>query len=136
VIAIDTSAIVAVLKEEAEAETFAEIIVEAERCFLSAVGFFETSMAMIGRGQPELAEGLDALVERSGIEIVSFDRELARESRAAFIRFGKGRHPAGLSFGDCVSYALAQARRLPLLYKGQDFAKTDVISAAQKSSSG
>jgi len=96
VIAIDTSAIVAVLKEEAEAETFAEIIVEAERCFLSAVGFFETSMAMIGRGQPELAEGLDALVERSGIEIVSFDRELARESRAAFIRFGKGRHPAGL----------------------------------------
>jgi ribonuclease VapC len=136
VIAIDTSAIVAVLKEEAEAETFAEIIVEAERCFLSTVGFFETSMAMIGRGQPELAEGLDALVERSGIEIVSFDRELARESRAAFIRFGKGRHPAGLSFGDCVSYALAQARRLPLLYKGQDFAKTDVISAAQKSSSG
>ena len=135
-IAIDTSAIVAVLKEEAEAETFAEIIVEAERCFLSAVGFFETSMAMIGRGQPELAEGLDALVERSGIEIVSFDRELARESRTAFIRFGKGRHPAGLSFGDCVSYALAQARRLPLLYKGQDFAKTDVISAAQKSSSG
>jgi ribonuclease VapC len=136
VIAIDTSAIVAVLKEEAEAETFAEIIVEAERCFLSAVGFFETSMAMIGRGQPELAEGLDALVERSGIEIVSFDRELARESRTAFIRFGKGRHPAGLSFGDCVSYALAQARGLPLLYKGQDFAKTDVISAAQKSSSG
>jgi ribonuclease VapC len=136
VIAIDTSAIVAVLREEAEAETFAEIIVEAERCFLSAVGFFETSMVMIGRGQPELAEGLDALVERGGIEIVSFDRELARESRAAFIRFGKGRHPAGLNFGDCVSYALAQARGLPLLYKGQDFAKTDVISAAQKSSSG
>jgi len=50
-------------------------------------------------------------------------------SRAAFVRFGKGRHPAGLNFGDCVSYALAQARGLPLLYKGEDFAKTDVISA-------
>jgi len=136
VIAIDTSAIVAVLKEEAEAKTFAEIIVEAERCFLSAVGFFETSMVMIGRGRPELVDGLDALVERRGIEIVSFDRELARESRAAFIRFGKGRHPAGLNFGDCVSYAMAQARGLPLLYKGEDFAKTDVVSAIRRSGSG
>jgi ribonuclease VapC len=136
VIAIDASAIVAVLKEEAEAESFAEIIVEAERCFLSAVGFFETSMVMIGRGEPALADGLDALVERRGIEIVSFDWELARESRAAFIRFGKGRHPAGLNFGDCVSYALAQARRLPLLYKGEDFAKTDVVSAVRRSVSG
>jgi ribonuclease VapC len=136
VIAIDTSAIVAVLKEEAEAETFAEIIVEAERCFLSAVGFFETSMVMIGRGQPELADGLDAIVERREIEIVSFDQEMARQSRAAFIRFGKGRHPAGLNFGDCVSYALAQARGLPLLYKGEDFAKTDVVSAVRRSGSG
>jgi ribonuclease VapC len=86
--------------------------------------------------RPELADGLDALVERRGIEIVSFDRELARESRAAFIRFGKGRHPAGLNFGDCVSYALAQARGLPLLYKGEDFAKTDVVSAVRRSGSG
>jgi len=91
---------------------------------------------MIGRGRPELVDGLDALVERRGIEIVSFDRELARESRAAFIRFGKGRHPAGLNFGDCVSYAMAQARGLPLLYKGEDFAKTDVVSAIRRSGSG
>jgi ribonuclease VapC len=58
-------------------------------------------------------------------DAVSFDRE----SRAAFVRFGKGRHPARLNFGDCVSYALAQVRGLPLLYKGEDFAKTDVVSA-------
>ena len=63
------------------------------------------------------------------IEIVAFDEGLARESREAFIRFGKGRHFAGLNFGDCVSYALAQTRGLPLLYKGDDFAKTDVIGA-------
>jgi len=136
VIAIDTSAMVAVLKREAEAETFLEIMVEAERCFLSAVGHFETSMVMIGRGEPELADGLDAFVEQRAIEIVSYDRELARESRDAFIRFGKGRHPAGLNFGDCVSYALAQAHGLPLLYKGEDFAKTDVVSAVRRSGSG
>jgi ribonuclease VapC len=136
VIAIDTSAMVAVLKGEAEAEAFVEIMVEAERCFLSAVGLFETSMLIIGRGRPELADGLDAFVEQRAIEIVSYDRELAHESRAAFIRFGKGRHPARLNFGDCVSYALAQVRGLPLLYKGENFAKTDVVSAARKSGSG
>jgi ribonuclease VapC len=136
VIVIDTSAIVAILKEEADAESFAEIIVDAERGFLSAIGHFEASTIMIGRGPPGLADGLDALVERTGIEIVPVDRELARASRAAFIRFGKGRHPASLNYGGCVSYALAQARGLPLLYKGEDFAKTDVISAAQRSSSG
>ena len=86
---------------------------------------------MIGRGPQQLADGLDALIEHTAMEIVPVNRELARESRAAFIRFGKGRHPARLNFGDCVSYALAQSRGLPLLYKGDDFAKTDVISAVR-----
>ena len=86
-------------------------------------------MEMIGRGAPLLADAIDALVQRRGIEIVPLDADLARESRAAFIRYGKGRHPAGLNFGDCVSYALARSRGLPLLYKGGDFAKTDVASA-------
>ena len=128
-IVIDTSAIIAILREEVDARPFAEIIAEADRCFLSAVGLFEAAMAMIGRGPPELANGLDAFVGQTGIEIVPIDRELAIESRVAFIRFGRGRHPARLNFGDCVSYALAQARSLPLLYKGEDFAKTDVVSA-------
>ena len=128
-IAIDTSAMVAILRREDEAEPFARVIAEAERCFFSAVGLLEASMVMIGRGPPELGNLLDALVQELAIEIVPFDEGLARESRAAFIRFGKGRHPAGLNFGDCVSYALAQARGLPLLYKGDDFAKTDVIGA-------
>ncbi len=86
-------------------------------------------MVMIGRGLPEVVNLLDALLQELAIEIVPFDQELARESRGAFIRFGKGRHSAGLNFGDCVSYALAQTRGLPLLYKGDDFAKTDVIGA-------
>lgn len=128
-IVLDTSAIVAILREEAEGRVFLELIVAAEHCFLSAVSLFEASMVMIGRGAPAAADGLDALVRRRGIEIVPFDEELARESRAAFIRFGKGRHPTSLNFGDCVSYALARSRGLPLLYKGGDFARTDVISA-------
>ena len=63
------------------------------------------------------------------MEVVPFDHQLAIVARDAFVRFGKGRHPARLNFGDCVSYALAQARGFPLLYKGEDFAKTDVVSA-------
>ena len=128
-IVVDTSAIVAILKEEAEGDKFAAIIGGAASCFFSTVSLFEASMVMIGRSRPELAEALDRLIRELGIEIVPFDEDLARESRAAFIRFGKGRHPAGLNFGDCVSYALAQSRGLPLLFKGLDFAKTDVLPA-------
>ena len=129
-IAIDTSAVVAILRGEDEAEPFALTIAEAEQCFFSAVGLLEASMVMIGRGRPERADRLDALVRDLAIEIVPFDGELAHESRAAFVRFGKGRHAASLNFGDCESYALAQTRGLPLLYKGDDFARTDVVSAS------
>ena len=129
-IAVDTSAIVAILRGESEANLFAGIIGESDRCFFSAVGLFEASMVMIGRGQSALAQGLDILIGELAIEIVPFDEEQARQSRAAFVRFGKGRHPAALNFGDCVSYALARSLGLPLLFKGTDFARTDVISAA------
>ncbi len=133
-IALDTSAIVAILKGEPDADAFLEAIVEAERCFFSAIGHFEASMVMIGRGDPATADGLDALVDRRGITIVPIDRLLAMQSRAAFTRFGKGRHPADLNFGDCISYALAQSLGLPLLFKGTDFAKTDVVPALQQRS--
>jgi ribonuclease VapC len=130
VIVADTSAIVAILRGEPEANLFAGVIGESDRCFLSAVGLFEASMVMIGRGPPALAQSLDTLIGDLAIEIVPFDEEQARQSRAAFVRFGKGRHPAALNFGDCVSYALAQSLGLPLLFKGADFAKTDVTSAS------
>jgi ribonuclease VapC len=129
VIAVDTSAIVAILRREHEADSFARAIAEAERCFFCALGLLEASMVLIGRGPPEIADRLDTLVQDLAIEVVPVDAVLARESRAAFIRFGKGRHPAGLNFGNCVSYALAQTFGVPLLYKGDDFAKTDVVSA-------
>ena len=135
-IVVDTSAIIAVLYREPGLDRFVRAIAEAESCFLSAVGYFEAAMVLIGRSAPEAAMALDSFVERSAIELVPFDDEQAKQARDAFIRFGKGRHPAALNFGDCVSYALAQARGLPLLYKGDDFAKTDVISAAGRNVSG
>lgn len=128
-IALDTSAVIAILKEEPEAAGFAQIIGAADRSFVSSISVLEASMVLISRGPPELAHRLDRLIEEMSIEIVPVDHVLALESRAAFVRYGKGRHAAGLNFGDCVSYALARSRDLPLLYKGDDFAKTDIVSA-------
>jgi ribonuclease VapC len=136
VIVVDTSAILAVLYREAEFNEFTQLITDADSCLLSAVSYFEASMVLIGRGTPQAWIELDAFLTRTGIELVPFDRELAKSARDAFTRFGRGRHPARLNFGDCVSYALARARGLPLLYKGEDFAKTDVISAARRQTSG
>ena len=70
------------------------------------------------------------MIARAGMEVVAQDRLLAGIARDAFLRFGKGRHPAGLNMGDCAAYALAQSRGLPLLFKGGDFSKTDVVAAA------
>ena len=113
-----------------------QLITDSDSCFLSAVSYFEASMVLIGRATPEAGIELDSFLERVGIEFVPFDQEQAKRARDAFARFGRGRHPARLNFGDCVSYALAQARGLPLLYKGEDFAKTDVVSAVRGSASG
>ena len=128
-IVVDTSAIVAILKREREREAFAATIAGAEACFFSAAAYLETSMVIVGRGRAEAAGELDDLLSQLAVQLVPFDERQARASQAAFIRFGKGRHAAGLNFGDCISYALAQTMGLPLLFKGEDFAKTDVVPA-------
>ena len=130
-IVIDTSAVIAILRKEPERDLFADLIGEADAVFFSAVGYLEASMVLVGRDRPRRANELDTLVDELAVELVAFDEQQAKISQDAFIRFGKGRHPAGLNFGDCVSYALARSRRLPLLYKGADFAKTDIASALQ-----
>jgi ribonuclease VapC len=128
---VDTSAIIAILYREPEFDRFLGLISDAENCSLSTVNYFEAAMVLIGRGTPEAAKELDAFLVQTQMEVVPFDYELAIRARDAFVRFGKGRHPARLNLGDCVSYALARARGLPLLYKGEDFAKTDVLSAVR-----
>lgn len=128
-IVVDPSALIAILREEPDAERFATALKEAEACLLSAVGLFEASLVVIGRNSADSIGALDALMEKHGIRIVPFDAELAAFARDAFVRFGKGRHPAGLNMGDCASYALAKSLGLPLLFKGNDFSQTDVASA-------
>lgn len=130
-IVIDTSALIAILRREPEADEFLRIIVEAGPCLVLAVSVMEASLVLAGRQGSDISWlGLDQLISRAGIEVIAQDRMLADIAREAFLRFGKGRHPAALNMGDCASYALAKARGLPLLYKGIDFSRTDLRSAA------
>lgn len=134
-IAIDTSALIAILFAEAEADEFEQLIATEPSC-MSAVALQEASMVLAGR-RPDRGEAawqrLDELVRAVPIEIVEHDRELAEIAREAFLRFGKGRHPARLNFGDCAAYALAKQRTIPLLFKGADFARTDIVPARPSS---
>ena len=128
-IVIDTSALIAILLAEPEAEAFRHRIAGETVC-LSAVSLQEASMVLAGRLRDATAwQELDDLIRDVPIEIVAHGRELAEISRLAFVRFGKGRHPARLNCGDCASYALAKSLNIPLLFKGTDFARTDIVPA-------
>jgi ribonuclease VapC len=124
---IDTSAVIAILQHEPEAQVFALAIERAERRLMSAVSMLETTiLAQARKGDQGVAE-LDAFVRRAGIVVEPFDLEQLTAARSAFRRFGKGRHAARLNFGDCATYALAAVRSEPLLFKGRDFALTDIM---------
>ncbi|MFW7267580.1 type II toxin-antitoxin system VapC family toxin [Gluconacetobacter sp. Hr-1-5] len=128
-IVLDTSVLVAILRAEPDADTFLTRIVAADRCLISSVTLLETSMVLAGRNPfPGIWNGLDQLIETAGVTIIPFSPAHACLAREAFIRFGKGRHPAALNFGDCASYALARERNLPLLFKGNNFSQTDLAT--------
>jgi ribonuclease VapC len=131
VIVVDSSSLIAILRRESEADDFIRIIANTDGCLISSVSFLETSMVLAGRtGDATSWIELDALIARAGMQIVAQDAELAEAARAAFLRYGRGRHPAALNLGDCASYALAKRNNLPLLFKGADFPKTDIREAA------
>jgi ribonuclease VapC len=97
---------------------------------MSALNLLETSLVLAGpKGEANVWDPLDAFVTEAGIEVIDFDNDQQQHARAAFLSFGKGRHPAALNFGDCAAYALAKSKNLPLLFKGNDFTKTDVLQA-------
>ncbi|WP_294537769.1 type II toxin-antitoxin system VapC family toxin [uncultured Rhodoblastus sp.] len=126
---IDTSAIVAIAMNESEAEAFERRIADAAVRLISAATVLEAAMVLETRlGEPGGGE-LDLWLLRAGVEIVAVDAIHADQARRAWRRFGKGRHPAGLNFGDCFSYALAALTQEPLLFKGNDFSKTDIEAA-------
>jgi ribonuclease VapC len=126
---IDTSAIVAVLLNEATAARIAQLIETSSPRLLSAANLLETSIVIESRkGEPGGRE-LDLLLYRAHIDIVPLDQDQAEIARIAWRHSGKGRHPAALNYGDCFAYALAKSRRLPLLYIGDDFSQTDIETA-------
>ncbi len=123
---IDTSAVLAILQDEPERAEFVSLIENAPRKVMSAVSVLEAAMVLEGRSGEDAGADLDQFLQRAAVEIVPFGEDQLRVARTAFRRFGKGRHPAGLNFGDCASFALARWSGEPLLYKGQDFTATDV----------
>jgi ribonuclease VapC len=124
---VDTSALAAIFFREPEREAFRNAIVAANSRLISAATVLEAGMVIEGRKGGGAGREFDLFIIRAQIEIVPIDAELADLARSAWRKYGKGRHPAGLNFGDCFSYALAKATGEPLLAKGTDFAKTDVL---------
>jgi len=123
---VDSSAIVAILGHEDDVDSLAEALVEAPIRRLSAVNYVETAIVIDSRRDPVLSRGLDDFLREAQIKIEGVTPEQARLAREAYRDFGKGRHRSGLNFGDCFDYALAKDKREPLLFKGDDFRRTDV----------
>jgi ribonuclease VapC len=131
---LDTSALIAILRFEKEAPEFARILESAAKSAaqprISAVSYVETGAVIDGSKDPIASRRFDELIEAAHIAIEPVTEAQARVARQAYRDFGKtSGHPAKLNFGDCFSYALAKSKGEPLLFKGQDFSRTDVKSA-------
>ena len=128
---IDSSALVAILRAEAEHTRFIDVIARAGGARLSAASYLETAIVIDRARDPVVSRALDSFLSASGIEVAAVTPAQARIAREAYRDFGKGSgHPAQLNFGDCLSYALAKETDKPILFKGDDFSHTDLISAA------
>ena len=129
---VDTSAIIAILREEDDAEVYARALAAGDVRRLSAASYLECGIVLDRQRDPIVSRGLDNLLEEAEFVIEPVTERQARLARVAYADFGKGSgHPAGLNFGDCLSYALAQDLREPLLWKGDDFGHTGVRSALE-----
>lgn len=127
---VDTSAILAILRNEAERQAFLGALADADRCRMSAGTRLELAVVVARLGDPVIARRVDDLLDALGVEVEPFTADQVSVASAAYADFGRGSgHPAQLNFGDCFAYALARATGEPLLYKGDDFVHTDVRSA-------
>ena len=126
---VDTSALVAILFEESESDRYQQALANAPRNRMSVVNFFEAAIVTEGRGGATAGHGLDDYLRDAEIELEPVTIEQMQAARRAWRRFGKGNHPAGLNFGDCFAYALAETMQEPLLFKGSDFSLTDIEPA-------
>lgn len=128
-IVVDTSALVAIILGEPEAEQYNAVFDRAPAAVISAVSVFEAETVLAGRKDGRVARRVRQLIDAWSIRIQPFDDAQARLASAAYARFGKGYHPARLNLADCAAYALARSLDAPLLYKGDGFSRTDVRSA-------
>jgi ribonuclease VapC len=126
---IDTSALIAILLNETEGKEFADAIGSDQRRLLSSASLLEAGIVIEARKGPAGGRELDLLLHRARIEVVPLTVTQVEIAREAWRQFGRGNHPAGLNFGDCCAYALSKSSGEPLLYKGADFAATDIRSA-------
>ncbi len=127
---VDTSAVVAILKNEPDAQMYAEAIERAKVVRISAASYLEAHIVVERFREPILKARLEEILENPGLIVEPFTVEQAQIARQAYRDFGRGSgHPANLNFGDCFSYALARFKREPILFKGDDFSQTDLRSA-------
>jgi ribonuclease VapC len=125
-VVIDTSALLAIFLAEPERKPFLDSIFQAETRMISAASVLETGIVLEARRGESAGREFDLFLVRANLQIVSLDSEQVEIARSAWRKYGKGRHPAGLNFGDCFAYALAKFTGEPLLAKGNDFAATDI----------
>jgi ribonuclease VapC len=128
---VDTSAIIALLLAEPETNIFAEILATNPPLAISAVTFHETSVVMAGKAKKAGVRLFDDFIRDLAVEVSPVRIEDALAAREAYFKYGKGYHAAGLNLADCFAYALAKTRSEPLLFKGDDFSKTDIVPACQ-----
>ena len=126
---VDSSALLAILFNESDAETYARAIAHAGACRISAANYVEVAIVVEAQTRESGSRQFDAFFRRAGIVIEPVTEEQAYMARQAFTDFGKGRHRASLNFGDCFAYALAKSTGETLLFKGEDFKRTDISSA-------
>lgn len=127
---IDTSALIAILRDEPDARRFAEAIESAGERSISVATYVELGAVIDGARDPVASRRVDELLTAASISVEPVTEEQARVAREAYRDFGKGSgHGAALNFGDCFAYALARTRGEPLLYKGDDFSRTDISTA-------
>jgi ribonuclease VapC len=124
---IDTSALLAIFLAEPERKPFLKLMIDAPSRLISAANVLETGIVLEARRGEAAGRDFDLFVVRANLEVVSVDGEQVEVARSAWRKYGKGRHPAALNFGDCFAYALAKSYGEPLLAKGTDFAQTDIV---------
>ena len=131
IVVVDTSAIVAIVRHEDEESIFTDILNDSADAIMSAVSYVESHMVLTGRRLRATSEPIESTIAALGINVIDVTRDQAEIAIRGFLTYGKGRNPARLNIADCFAYALAKSRGAHLLFKGDDFRKTDIVPAWQ-----